>query len=252
MMAGKNGQEGIQPIALSPNIIMKKTQSLQLNAFLAIKTHLSMNPETVASLPALEQAAQELTDLITGINTNLKVQMAPSGAAQAKRDAKLALGDAAYEIAGGVLAFADATNNATLAARVTFARSTVTSGDGNAVVARCQGIVDAATENLASLAGHGVTQAKLTALKEKLTVYDTLRPMPRQATAASATATLQLAKLLPEVARLLANRVDRLVWQFRTSDPEFYEKYQVARAIVGAPSSGKDEDTSGSPTAKAA
>lgn len=204
-----------------------------------------MHPENVASLPALELATEELTNLITGINTNLKVQMSPSGAAEAK-------GDAAFEIAGGVLACADANQNANLAARVRFSRTAVTAGSANAVVARCQDIVDAATDNLKSLGGHGVTQAKITALKTKLTTYDTLRTMPRQATAASATATSQLAKLLPTVGRLLSNRVDRLVWQFRTSDPEFYEKYQVARAIVGAASPGTDEGAADNPTAKAA
>ena len=219
---------------------MKKTQSSQLNSYLSVQTHLSMNPEAVASLPALEQASEELTNLITGINTNLKVQMAPSGAAQAKRDALTDLGDCAFEIAGGVLAFADVNLNANLAARVQFSRSTVTSGSANAVVARCQDIVDAASENLKSLGGHGVTQAKLTTLKARLTAYDTLRTMPRQATAASATATSQLAKLLPQVGRLLDNRVDRLVWQVRASDPEFYEKYQVARSIVGASSPAQD------------
>lgn len=211
-----------------------------------------MNPEAVSSLPALEQAAEELTDLITGINTNLKVQMSPSGAAEAKRDALVELGDATFEIAGGVLAFADSTRNAILAARARFSRTAVTSGSANAVVARCQGIVDAATENLKSLGDQGVTQAKLTALKARLTVYDTLRNMPRQATAASATATSQLAKLLPKVAQLLSNRVDRLVWQFRTSDPEFYEKYQVARAIVSASSPATEETPGETPVVKAA
>jgi hypothetical protein len=105
---------------------------------------------------------------------------------------------------------------------------------------------------LKSLGGHGVTQAKLTALKAKLTTYDTLRTMPRQATAASATATSQLAKLLPTVGRLLSNRVDRLVWQFRTSEPEFYEKYQVARAIVSASSPAAEETPGAAAVTKAA
>ena len=211
-----------------------------------------MNPEAVASLPALDQATEELTNLIVGINTNLKVQLAPSGAAKAKSDALTDLGDCAFEIAGGVLAFADVTRNANLAARVQFSRSAVTSGSANAVVARCQDIVDAAVENLKSLGGHGVTPAKLTALKAKLTAYDTLRTMPRQATAASATATSQLAKLLPQVSRLLDNRVDRLVWQFRASDPEFYEKYQVARSIVDAPSPATEATPGETPVVKAA
>ena len=38
--------------------------------------------------------------------------------------------------------------------------------------------------------------------------------------------------MIPEVDRLLSQRIDKLVWQFQASTPEFYEKYRVARAVV--------------------
>ena len=104
------------------------------------------------------------------------------------------------------------------------------------MVARCQNVVDATAENLAALADHGVTSAKLNALKQRLKTYDTLRGLPRQAKAAAAAATRQLERLFPAVERLLQNRIDKLVWQFRISATEFYDKYQVARAVVDAPS----------------
>ena len=66
------------------------------------------------------------------------------------------------------------------AGRVRFSRSAVTEASANAVVARSQDIIDAATEHLASLASHGVTQAKLTALKQRLKSYDALRVLPHR------------------------------------------------------------------------
>jgi hypothetical protein len=107
----------------------------------------------------------ELTDFITGITTHIQVQSSPSGATEAKTDALVALGDASFEIAGAVSSFAVKSDNLTLAGRVSFSRSAVTAGSGNAIVVRSQDIIDAATENLASLADHGVTQAKVNALK---------------------------------------------------------------------------------------
>ncbi len=220
---------------------MNKTQSAFLNSLLSVQTHLTLNADTVTTLPALEEEAEELTELIVAINANVQVQNSPSGAAKAKRDALKALNHIAYEVAGGVLAFADKTSNATLAAKVKYPRSGVTAGSSNLVVARCQDIVDATTANLPSLAKHGVTQAKVNSLKQRLKAYDTLRTMPRQAKAAAATATRQLGQLLPQAKQLLANRVDRLVWQFRETTPEFYQKYQTARAVVSAPTAAKEE-----------
>jgi ribosomal protein S5 len=234
---------------------MKKTQSSKLNSLLALKMLFAANPELIAGLVALEEAAQELTDKIMAININVKVQSTPSGAARAKKDALTAVGDLAYEVAGGVQSFAEKSGDAVLAARVSFSRSAVTAGGANGVVARIQGIIDAATENLASLGDHGVTQAKVNSLKQRLKTYDALRTMPRHAKGASAAATRQLAKLFPQTDRLLKKRIDKLVWQFRDSEPEFYHKYQVARSIVGAPTSAKDGSSADSdqvPGAKAA
>ena len=220
---------------------MNKIQSSKLNALLSVQTLIGANPTIVATIVALDEAADELSDLITSINTHLKVQSSPSGAADAKADALIKLGDTAFEVAGGVLSFAEKNGDLTLAARVRFSRSVITTGKSNLVVARCQGIVDAATENLASLGNFGVTQAKLTTLKQRLKTYDGLRVMPRQAQGAAAAATRQLEQLFPETDRLLANRMDRRVWQFRESEPEFYEKYQVARTVVNGATTGAEE-----------
>jgi hypothetical protein len=210
-----------------------------LNSLLAIQTLFLANPTLLA---ALEEAAEELTDKIMAIGLNVKIQTSPSGAAEAKQDALKSVGDLAYDVAGGVLSFADKSGDLSLAARVRFSRSTITAGSGNAVSARIQGIIDAVTEHLSSLADHGVTQAKLNTLHERLKTYDNLRNMPRQAKAAAAAATRQLEALFPEADRLLENRIDRLLWQFRESQPEFYAKYQVARSIVDAPTTGKEEE----------
>ncbi len=216
---------------------MKKTQSVKLNALLAVQVLLLANPTLVAVLAALQEALESLTDFITDINLNVKIQSSPSGTAEAKASALTALGDAAFGVAGAVLSFAEKTGDLTLAGRVKYSRSEVTAGSSNAVVARCQHIIDAATENVSSLGDYGVTAAKLTALKQKLKTYDTLRAMPRQAKAA----TKQLERLFPDADRLLENRIDRLMWQFRESQPEFYDKYLVARAVLNAPTISAEE-----------
>lgn len=218
---------------------MKKTMSAKLNSYLALQNLLVASKTLVAAVPALQEAIDELVDFILEINLNAKVQAAPSGAADAKRDALNTLGDAAYEVAGGVLAFADKSGDLTLAARVRFSRSAVSAGSGNAVVARVQDVIDATTENLDSLGDHGVTADKLKALKQALKAYDAVRALPRNAIGAGAAATKALERLFPQVDKLLENQIDRLVWQFRASTPEFYDKYQTARSIVGVAASGE-------------
>lgn len=221
---------------------MTKVQSSQLNVLLAVQTLLQANPTHLTGLPALEETAEELTDLILAVNANAQVQSSPSGAAGAKKGALTAVGDLAFEVAGGVLSFAEKSEDPALAAKVSFSRSGVTAGSANAISNRIQGIIDVAVEHVASLADHGVTQAKINSLKQRLKTYDQLRVLPRQAQAAAAAATKQLARLFPKATRLLDRRVDRLVWQFRATEPEFYDKYQTARALVNPAVKGKEEE----------
>ena len=75
---------------------MKKILSLKLNAYLAVLNLLQGAKTTIASLPALQEAIDELAELVTEINLNVKIQGSPSGAADAKRDALQELGDLAY------------------------------------------------------------------------------------------------------------------------------------------------------------
>ena len=231
---------------------MNKNKSSKLNSLLAVDALLTANHDLIAGVPALVEAAGTLDGLITDIQSNVKVQTSPSGAAEAKAEALTSLGDTAFEVAGAVLSLAEKNGDRTLAARVKFPRSGITAGSSNAVVARCQDIVEAAADNMDSLGDHGVTQAKVNALKQRLKSYDGLRGLPRQAQAAGAAATRQLERLFPEAERLLQNRIDKLVWQFRVSAPEFYDKYQVARAVVDAATASHVNAAGATPEVKAA
>lgn len=52
---------------------MNKNQSSKLNRLLSVQILLGANPAIVATIAALEEASEELTDLITSINTHVKV-----------------------------------------------------------------------------------------------------------------------------------------------------------------------------------
>ena len=97
----------------------------------------------------------------------------------------MSAGDLAFEVAGAVLSHAEKSGDLTLAGQVSYSRRAITAGSGNAVSARIQGIIDVAAEELASLGDHGVMQAKVNSLKQRLKTYDQLRVLPRQAKAAA-------------------------------------------------------------------
>ena len=215
-------------------IQMNKQQTAKANSHQAIAGIFLRHPEAVSSIPALELAVEEFTNELLGIDTNVKIQISPNGASAAKQAALIRLIDCAEQTAGAVHSLAEATEDVELGEQVGFSRSDLIEGSGAAIVARCKGIYDIAKDKLASLGDHGVTQAKLTAFNQAIKTYDTLRSTPRQAKAARSATTKQLARAFPRVERLLDGRIDKLMVQFKSSNPEFYDQYQTARDIVTA------------------
>ena len=55
---------------------------------------------------------------------------------------------------------------------------------------------------------------------------------PRQQIAEGSAATTNLASQFNAADTVLGKRMDKLVWQFKDSAPEFFNAYQTARSIV--------------------
>lgn len=223
---------------------MNKQQTAKNSSFLALAGIFNTHATKVESIPALNLAVEKFSDAVLGIDTNAQTQASPSGATRAKQAALIALVDCAELVAGAVHSLAEANEDEGLAAQVDFSRSDLLAGSGTAIVARAKGILDVAKANAAALVEHGVSAGKLTAFNNAIKTYDSLRSTPRQARAAKAAATKQLGRLFPKADRVLSRTIDKLMVQFKESEPEFYDQYQTARSIVniGARPSGTEEE----------
>jgi len=230
---------------------MNANQTNKLNAHLAVKAVLD-GTEVWQSLPAFVTGAEELDEHIVSIQSLAQTQTSQSGASAEKAQSFQVLVDAAYEVAAATRACAVASSNRELARRVDYSRSDVGKGRDTEVVARCQDILSAATENVESLGDYGVTQTKLNTFKKKIEGFQAVQAKPRQGRAQSSSATKQLAELFREVDELLNDRLDGLVVQFKGSQPAFFNAYTTARSIVNNPGGRASKVAVVTPLAKAA
>ncbi len=113
-----------------------------------------------------------------------------------------------------------------------FSRSTIGYGREAAVLALVRDIHAAATEQIANLADYGITQAKLTALKKKIDAFEASLAKPRQQIASGSATTQNLQAQFAEADAILNKRLDKVVFQFKASAPDFFNAYQTARSIV--------------------
>lgn len=222
---------------------MNTIQTNKLRAYQAVALVLESNQSVWENLPAFVTAAGEFTGLIPEIQALAQTQASRAGAANEKAYTLAALGEAAFEISAAVHAYAVTTQDYALEGRVDFSRSTIGYGREATVLARVRDIHAAATTELADLTDYGVTQAKLTALKKKIDAYEATLAKPRQQIATGSAATQSLQGKFNEADAILTKRLDKLVFQFKASAPDFFTAYQTARNIVSLRGSRKTNAT---------
>jgi hypothetical protein len=159
-----------------------------------------------------------------------------SGIAADKKQARLAMCNAALPIAGAVHAYAVKTKNNELAAKTDFSLSDLMAGRDVQSAERCQNIYDAANTNLANLADYGVTAAKLALLKAAIAAYNLLITKPRDARVTGKTVTGNIDTEFDGLDESLGI-MDDLIPQFAPANQKFVDDYNNARRIVDAAAS---------------
>lgn len=222
---------------------MKIRLTNKLRSYQTVEAVLAEYQTTWQSLPAFVTAVGEFTAIIPNIHTLAQTQASREGFANEKAYALEALGDAAFEVAAAVHAYAVTTQEFALEGRVDFSRTSIVMGREASILARARDIHAVATEELANLADYGVTTARLTDLLTKIEAFADAQSKPRQQIAKGSAATRSLEARFQTADTILNKRLDKLVVRFKTSAPDFYNAYQTARSIVDIPGSHKANAT---------
>ena len=203
-----------------------------LNMFQTTQACLEANESVYKNVPAVVMASEELDGLVAAILTAQRGQASADGLAAAKTTVRENLADAAYEIASLVHACAQQHGVADVASRTDLSRTKVQSGKEAKFIDRIKGILDDAAVLVDDLGDCGVTPAKLKALKDLVVKFEKVKPLHRTGVSDGSSATRRLTVLFARTSKLLRTRLDRLVVQFKKTEPEFYFAYQSARKIV--------------------
>jgi uncharacterized membrane protein len=89
-----------------------------------------------------------------------------------------------------------------------------------------------ANAHLAELAPYGITAAQVTALEDARAAFQAVMTAPRQAAATRRAQTMTLPQLMANVRSIFRNELDKMIIAFQTSNPNFYNGYFAAHAVV--------------------
>lgn len=212
---------------------MNRVQENQLSMFLSVEKVLQDNSTVWNSVPVVVTAVGNFTANLVALRKAIDAQAKSiTGYAKDKRKALLEMADKALEVRAAIFAYADTLDNNTLKDRVRYSRSKLTYSSDTLCAEFAQVIKDEGQALGVALNPYGVGNTKLTQLQQSIDAYLALVPSTRVAITSRKLATKKLRDGFSGTSKLLTERLDKLMFRFKQSFPDFFTQYFDARIIV--------------------
>lgn len=144
-----------------------------------------------------------------------------------------AMTDLALKCANATLAFANATNNNTLAALVNYSERKLNGMKKEEVDDACEAIHDAANANVADVTDYGVSATDVSDLQAVINLYRTASQNPRQAIVNKSQAKKKVTELVDEIVDdLLVGQLDKMANTLKASNADFVSGYKQSREVI--------------------
>ena len=210
---------------------MNSKISRKLNEWRAVKKVFDNYSALVATLFALQAVYNKIVNKLLQIDASGVVQAQDSkGATLTKNVTKTSLVDEALLMVGAVIAYAIDTHNLQLQQSVKFSRSALLKKKDSLLGDVCQMIHDITNGIIAILGNYGITALNLATFQTDIINFTNLLGTGKSIRSIKHGATVNMDKMSADM-DVLFEAGDRLMIQFKASQPEFYNAYLQARKI---------------------
>lgn len=211
---------------------MNAKQEAKLTMYRSVEQYLDTNSDIISTIAALITAFAAFKAIIANIIGTMQLtDTSLAGIAVDKGNSRRGLCQMAADIAALIRAYATVSGNNTLKAEVNYTVSKLMRTRDEEVVPRCRIIHDRGAENLSELKNYGVTADKLAELQHAIDSYAAKTPTTRTALSNRKTQNQKLRELFHEGDAILADQIDNLIKNFRTTHPDFHKTYEAVREI---------------------
>lgn len=212
---------------------MNSRQENKLSMYLGEKKILTDYNATWVAIPGFATVVSTFFSKITLIQTTEnRQQRTTKGVSTDKKNKKLELIDKMLVVAGGIMSFANDTDDNELFELVNFTKSELEHIGDTLLLDRANLVLTAGNTHAADILPKGITAVILGDLQTLITEYETLVVAPRDLIVDKKTATEQLVVLFSDTDDLLKNNLDRLMMQFKATNDDFFRKYFNGREII--------------------
>jgi Carboxypeptidase regulatory-like domain len=212
---------------------MTKNQAARYKAYSLALAHLSENEEITKGIPAFAQAYQAAKATLDAISAadNLRQQNRIAISA-GKKQFREEIARQAQAISAAIVTYASAGKNLQLKEAMNFTQSELFRGTDPELGARAANILASARSLATELKSYGISDEMLEAFSTLVAQYLPAANSPRNSTAGRKQAGQLIKEGLNELRDQLKNQLDKLMLQFKSSHPDFYDTYLIKRAVI--------------------
>ena len=217
---------------------MKKKLKVIYNMIVVVNDFLAMNDGAVSSIHALKPMVVQFSGMLERIQTlEQELEKHPQKPAAAKDKLQYQLNALLVLYSAKHVAYAISTENPELEQRVTFSKTDLKRKSLLSRLNFAKTLYELNQQNLADLAVVGITADTQAGFLSTIQAFEAALPKAREHTSSVVVLSKEIQKLIMECSRLLATKIDKLVWAGMDSHPEFVAKYQYNRKRVQLPTS---------------
>lgn len=198
--------------------------------------HLVENEDIVKNNAPLMAAVASARSLLNGILFHNEIATAKSGGArEGKKIDMERLADNAYIVAGVISSWAATQGNEELKEAMNFAPSELTYGTDKEITERCGLIKTNAEKYKDELAAAGFSSVLLDNFIRAADDFGDSINRPRELKVEKKEARAMVKRLMKECDKHFKEHIDKLVAQYKMTNPGVYEQYRLKRVIINPP-----------------
>lgn len=214
---------------------MTKKQTAKTNMYLGLEMYLNGRMNIWQVLALFVTLVTNFKNKVVNLQAlQAKQEELLTGYAMQKRNARIAMAETAFRIKCALQTFASDQNNEILYMKVNWSLSDLIEGSSLASRNRCQVIYDQAIPVVDDLGPYAVTQDELEGLLRQIEAYNSIISGSKNVIGQRKQITKDIATAIREIDTLLKTKMDKLVANWKSSSPNFYDTYFIERKIYEA------------------
>ncbi len=213
--------------------MLDNRQTNRFQMMLSVQSFMDTNQSTWSAIPIVNTFKATLDDQVLGIKEQLQASGTDTrGMTANKNQLKEQIADKTAGLSGALASYAAVNHANDVISNGYLTKTEVAAMRDVNLPERISVFITMVKDSLTELADYGISEAQVTDLESSVDDFRELVGQPRMIRSQASTAKREANTMINDAITLLNDKLDKVLLQFKFTNPTFYDGYERARVIV--------------------